>query len=151
MQLKEKLDQQIKEAMKAKEAATLRALRALKSAVLLAETAEGHAHGTPLTEQAEMQLLQKQAKQRRDSITQFEASGRADLALVEQEELAVIETFLPKALSPAELEAELRRIIAETGASGPAGLGQVMKAAQAQLAGRADGKSISETAKRLLA
>ena len=148
MPLKDRIDTEIKDAMRAKDQAALRALRAIKSAILLAETAEGHTG--PLTEAEEMKLLTKQAAQRRDSISQFEANGRADLAVGEKEELAVIERYLPKALTPDELEAEVKRLIAEAGATGPADLGKVMKLASPALAGRADGKAISETVKRLL-
>jgi uncharacterized protein YqeY len=150
MPLKTQIDEAIKTAMRAKEADALRALRAIKSAILLAETAEGRPNGE-LSETEEMQLLTKQAKQRRDSIAQFDANGREDLAAIERAELAVIEGFLPKALSPNELETELRAIIAELGVSGPAALGQVMKTASGRLAGRADGKAISEMVRKLLA
>jgi uncharacterized protein YqeY len=151
MPLKETIDNNIKEAMKAKDQVGLRALRAIKSAILLAETAEGRTPGAPLTQAEEMQLLMKQAKQRKDSIEQFKANGRTDLATGEEEELVVIEKFLPKTLSPAELEAEVKKIIAEAGAKSPADMGKVMKLATPALAGRADGKAISDAVKKLLA
>lgn len=151
MPLKETIDNNIKEAMKAKDQATLRALRAIKSAILLAETAEGHVQGTPLSGPEEMQLLMKQAKQRKDSIEQFKANGRNDLAVAEEEELIVIEKFLPKTLTATELEAEIKKIIADVGAKNPADMGKVMKAATPALAGRADGKAVSEAVKKLLA
>ena len=104
-----------------------------------------------MTEADELKMLQKLAKQRRDSLDIFKQQNREDLAAKEQEELAIIERFLPKPLTQEELEAALKDIIAQTGASSPADMGKVMGVASKQLAGKADGKTISETVKRLLA
>lgn len=149
MTLKERLDQDIKEAMKAKDAAALRALRALKAAVLLAETAEGHA-GTPLSTAEEMQLVQRQVRQRRDSIEQFRANNRPELAVTEEEEIAVLLRFLPASLSEEALRARLQEIIAREGATSAKDMGRVMKAASAELAGQAEGSAISQLVKQLL-
>ena len=138
----------IKTAMKAKNEAELRTLRAIKSAILLEKTSGS---GTEMTEADELKMLQKLAKQRRDSLDIFKQQNREDLAAKEQEELAIIERFLPKPLTQEELEAALKDIIAQTGASSPAEMGKVMGIASKQLAGKADGKTISETVKRLLA
>lgn len=150
MSLKEKVDSEIKEAMKAKNQGALRALRAIKSAILLAETAEGRAE-EPLSADEEMTLVMKQAKQRKDSIEQFRSNDREDLAAKEEEELVVIEKFLPAQLSPEELKAEVEAIIAEVGASSMADMGKVMGMATKKLAGRTDGKAISELVRSLLA
>lgn len=149
MSLKQTIDQDIKAAMKAKDQGALRALRAIKSAILLAETAEGRAGG-PLTEAEELALLNKQAKQRRDSHAQYVANKREDLAAIEAEELTVIETYLPKQLTDGELEAALKKLIEETGASSMKDMGKVMGAATQALAGQADGKRISAMVKQLL-
>jgi uncharacterized protein len=149
MSLKEQIDQDIKQAMRDKDQAALRALRAVKSAILLAETSEGHV-GTPLSAEEELKLVQKQARQRRDSIDQFTQNGRADLAATEAEELVVLERYLPKGLTEAELEAEVKAIIAEAGATTAADIGKVMKLASPRLAGRAEGKQINEVARSLL-
>jgi len=133
--------------MLAKSEAELRALRAIKAAILLAKTAEG---GTgDLTEADETKMLQKLAKQRKDSLDIFR-QHREDLAKKEEEELEVIERFLPKQMSDSELREALTRIIAETGATSPADMGKVMGAATKQLAGKADGKAISALVKELL-
>ncbi len=138
----------IKTAMLAKAEAELRALRAIKAAILVAKTAEG-ASGE-LTDADEQKLLQKLAKQRKDSLEIFRQQNRADLAVKEEEELVVIERYLPKQLTEEELRAEVSAIIAATGASGPADMGKVMGAATKQLAGKADGKAISALVKELL-
>ncbi len=150
MSLKETINNDIKDAMRAKEQSVLLALRAIKSAILLAETAEGRPQGTELTDAEFMQVLIKQAKQRKDSIESFRKNNRIDLAEKEEVELAVIERYLPKQLSAEELEAEIHAIIAEVGATGVKDLGKVM-AATKRLAGRADGKTISEKVKQILA
>ncbi len=150
MSLKETLDNRIKDAMRSKDQVALRALRAVKSAIMLVETSEGRAPG-PLSADEEMAVLLKQAKQRKDSIEQFVKGGREDLAVGEREELAVIDEFLPKALSADELEAEVKAIIAEVGATAAKDMGKVMGVASKRLAGRADGKLVSETVKKLLA
>jgi len=149
MSLKDQIQDEMKAAMRAKDKVALQALRAIKSQILLAETAEGRADG-PLSDAEEMKLLAKQAKQRRDSAAQYRDNGRADLAEVEEAELAVIEKFLPKSLSPEELEAEVKAIIAEVGATSKKDMGKVMGAATKKLAGRADGKAISSLVRELL-
>ena len=150
MSLKEKIDTDIKSAMKAKDQASLRALRAIKSAILLAETEEGR-QGKALTEAEEMKLLIKQAKQRRDSHEQYAANNRLDLAKIEAEELAVIENYLPKQLSPEELETEVKAILEQTGATSMKDMGKVMGMANKKLAGKTDGKAIAAVVKKLLA
>jgi len=149
MSLKANIDAAIKQAMLAKEQARLLALRSIKSLILLEATKEG-ANGE-LSEDAEMKILNKAAKQRRDSLEIFKQQGRADLAEKEQAELSVIEEFLPKQLEPAELEEKIKEFIAQVGATGPADMGKVMGVASKGLGGMADGKAISETVKRLLA
>ncbi|MBW7914146.1 MAG: GatB/YqeY domain-containing protein [Taibaiella sp.] len=148
MTLEARIMEEIKTAMKAKNEAELRTLRAIKSAILLEKTSGS---GTEMTEADELKMLQKLAKQRRDSLDIFQQQNREDLAAKEQEELSIIERFLPKPFTQEELEAALKDIIAQTGASSPADMGKVMGVASKQLAGKADGKAISETVKRLLA
>ena len=148
MSLETKVNEQIKEAMKAKAEASLRTLRAIKSALLLEKTSEGFSG--EITPEAELKLLQKMAKQRRDSLAIFEQQNRADLAEKEREELVIIEGFLPAQMSPEALKATLQGIIAELGASGPADMGKVMGVASKKLSGQADGKAISEAVKALL-
>lgn len=148
MSLELNINAAIKAAMLAKSEAELRALRAIKAAILLAKTAEGSSG--ELTEADETKLLQKLAKQRRDSLEIFRQQNREDLAVKEEEELEVIERFLPKQLDEKELREAVTRIIAETGATTPADMGKVMGAATKQLAGKADGKAISALVKELL-
>lgn len=148
MSLKTQVDTAIKEAMKAKDQDALRALRGIKSLILLAETSEG-ASGE-LSGDAEIKLLTKAAKQRRDSLEIYKTQGREDLAAVEQAELNIIEKFLPKQLSEDELKLKLKEIIGKVGAAGPADMGKVMGAATKELAGMADGKVISSLVKSLL-
>ncbi|WP_262248416.1 GatB/YqeY domain-containing protein [Parapedobacter soli] len=149
MALQDKIDQAIKSAMLAKDNSRLRGLRAIKAAILLAKTEKGPAEA--LTEAAEITVLQKLAKQRRESAEIYQQQNRNDLYTIEMEELAVIEEFLPKQLSQAEVEEIVKQVIAETGASGPKEMGKVMGLANQRLAGRADGKTISAIAKALLA
>lgn len=139
----------LKTAMLAKDEKTVRSLRAIKAAILLAKTSEGA--GGEISEDNELKLLQKLVKQRRDSLEIFQQQNRADLAQKEQEEIEVIEQFLPKQMSPDELKAAVSEIIAATGASSPADMGKVMGVATKQLAGKADGKAISALVKELLA
>jgi len=139
----------LKAAMLAKDEAALRSLRAIKAAILLAKTAEGG--NGEIAEEEEIKLLQKMVKQRKDSLEIFTQQNRPELAKKEEEEIAVIEKFLPKQLSADEIKAELEKIIAATGASSPADMGKVMGAATKQLAGKADGKTISALVKELLA
>jgi uncharacterized protein len=148
MSLEQKIMGELKTAMLAKDEAALRSLRAIKAAIIVAKTAEGA--GGVLKEEDESKLLQKLVKQRRDSLEIFQQQNRADLAQKEQEELAVIEKFLPKPLTAEELKAAVVAIIAETGASSAADMGKVMGAATKQLAGKADGKAISALVKELL-
>ncbi|HSK12804.1 MAG TPA: GatB/YqeY domain-containing protein, partial [Phnomibacter sp.] len=148
MSLETTIMAQMKDAMKAKDEVALRTLRAIKAAILLAKTSEG-ASGE-LTEADELKLLQKLAKQRKDSLDIFRAQNREDLAKKEEEELEVIGRFLPAQLEGEALMAALKAIIAETGATGPADMGKVMGAATKKLAGQADGKAISAMVKQLL-
>lgn len=148
MSLELNINAEIKAAMLGKKEADLRALRAIKAAILVAKTAEG-ASGD-LTEADESKLLQKLAKQRKDSLEIFRAQNREDLAVKEEEELVVIERFLPKQMDEAELRTAITGIIASTGASSPADMGKVMGVATKQLAGKADGKAISALVKELL-
>ncbi len=148
MSLKSTIESEIKQAMLSKDKDRLRALRAIKSQILLAETEKGGSGD--LSEDAEMKLLTKAAKQRRDSIEVFEQQGRDDLASTEKSELDVIESFLPKQLTEEEVEVEVKKVIDEVGASGPQDMGKVMGTATKKLAGKADGKVISSIAKKLL-
>lgn len=148
MSLEITINSEIKAAMLAKNEAALRGLRAIKSAILLAKTADGK--NGEISEEDEIKLLQKLAKQRKDSLEVFEKQNRADLALKEREELELIEKFLPQPMSEEELKNVLQNIIKETGASSAADMGKVMGMATKQLAGKADGKSISAMVKLLL-
>ncbi|HEX5026975.1 MAG TPA: GatB/YqeY domain-containing protein [Agriterribacter sp.] len=148
MALEQTINDQIKAAMLAKDANKLRGLRAIKAAIIIAKTAEGA--GGQLAEADEIKLLQKLVKQRKDSLEIYQQQNRSDLAQTELEEIEVIEAFLPKQLSEAELKEILAGIIAATGVSGPADIGKVMATASKQLAGQADGKTISAIAKILL-
>ena len=138
----------IKTAMKAKEDVTLRGLRAIKSAILLAKTAEGAPEN--ISTEDEIKLLSKLVKQRRDSLTIYEQQQRPDLAAKEAEEIAIIERYLPKQLSPDELQTEIKAIIAQLGATSAKDMGKVMGVANKQLAGIADGKQIAALVKTLL-
>ncbi|HTE11158.1 MAG TPA: GatB/YqeY domain-containing protein [Chitinophagaceae bacterium] len=149
MSLEQKVMADMKDAMKAKDEAGLRGLRAIKAAIIIAKTAEGA--GGELKEEDEPKLLQKLVKQRKDSLQIYQQQNRADLAKKEEEEIAVIEKFLPKQLDDAALKAILAKIIAETGASSVADMGKVMGMATKQLAGQADGKAIGAAVKELLA
>src|SRR6187549_3936734 len=148
MSLEEKIMTDLKTAMLAKDEASLRSLRAIKAAILLAKTSEGA--GGELKDEDEIKLLQKLVKQRRDSAEIFHQQNREDLAVKEEDEIRVIEKFLPKQLDGEELKAILRSIITQTGASSPSDLGKVMGVATRQLAGKADGKAISTAVKELL-
>lgn len=148
MSLIESINNDIKSAMKNKEEATLRALRGIKSALLLAQTEKGAAD--VMSEEKEIQILQRLVKQRKESLEIYTQQGREDLATAELEEIAVIERYLPVQMSEAELSDAIKSIIAATGASGPADMGKVMGAATKQLAGKADGKTISAMVRSLL-
>ena len=140
---------ELKTAMLAKDEAGLRSLRAIKAAIIVAKTAEG-AKGE-ISPDDEIKLLQKLVKSRKDSLEIFQQQNRPELAKKEEEEIAIIEKFLPKQLSAEEIKEEIVKIIASTGASSPADMGKVMGAATKQMAGKADGKTISALVKELLA
>lgn len=148
MSLEQSIMAEMKDAMKAKNEAALRGLRAIKAAIILAKTSEGA--GGELKEEDESKLLQKLVKQRKDSLEIFKTQGREDLAQKEQEEITIIEKFLPQQLSPEELKAALSEIITQVGAASPADMGKVMGLATKQLAGKAEGKAISSAVKELL-
>src|ERR1051326_4157471 len=148
MGLEQKIMADMKEAMKAKDEAALRSLRAIKAAIIIAKTAEGA--GGELKEEDEVKLLQKLVKQRKDSLEIYRQQNRADLAQKEEEEIAVIEKFLPKQLSAEELQTEIKKIIAETRAASTADIGKVMGVVTKKLSGKADGKTISAVVKELL-
>ncbi len=149
MSLELTVNENMKKAMLAKDEVGLRALRAIKAAVLLAKTAEGAS--ASLSEDAEIKLLQKLVKQRKDSLEIFEHQNRMDLAQKEKEELEVIEQFLPKQMSEEEIRTVVAEIVKQTGVTNISGLGQVMGVATKQLSGKADGKVISAIVKELLA
>lgn len=149
MSLEQKVMDEMKQAMRAKDEAALRTLRAIKAAILIEKTSSGASDS--MTEDAEIKMLQKMAKQRRDSLDIFTTQNREDLAVKEREELSIIERFLPKQMSAEELQAEVKAIITQVGATSPADMGKVMGVASKQLAGKADGKAISETVKQILA
>lgn len=148
MSLEEKVMQLMKEAMKAKDEALLRGVRAIKAEIIKAKTEPG-ANGI-ITEDGEMKLLQKMVKQRKDSLSIFQEQNREDLAQKEIEEISVLEKFLPAQLTKEELETAIAAIIVAVGASSPQDLGKVMGTASKQLAGKADGKAIAEAVKALL-
>lgn len=148
MALEQIVNDQIKAAMLAKDAGKLRGLRAIKAAIIIAKTSEGA--GGQLAEAEETKLLQKLIKQRKDSLEIYKQQNRTDLAQTEQEEIDVIGAFLPQPLSESELKSALAKIIEATGATSPADMGKVMAAATKQLAGQADGKTISAMVKTLL-
>lgn len=149
MSLEQKIMTDLKAAMIAKDEAALRSLRAIKAAILLAKTAEGSTG--ELKEEDEVKLLQKLVKSRKDSLEIFQQQNRPELAKKEEEEIAIIEKFLPKQMSADEVKEELAKIISSVGASSPADMGKVMGVATKQLAGKADGKLISTLVKELLA
>lgn len=149
MDLFEKVSADIKSAMLARDKVRLEALRGIKKEFLEAKSAPG-ANGA-LSDDSAMKILVKMAKQRKESARIYTEQSRPELADGELAEAAVIEEYLPKALTPDELDAELRRIIAELGASSPADMGRVMGAATKALAGRADGRAISARVKDILA
>ena len=147
MNLEEKVMAELKEAMKAKDTVALDSIRAIKSAILLAKT---DVTGKPIDEAREIQILQKLVKSRRESLEIYEKQGRTDLAATEKSQIAVIEKFLPAQMSPEEVEVVLKGILAEVGATSPKDMGKVMGAANQKLAGKADGRMISEIVKKLL-
>ena len=147
MNLEQKIMAELKTAMLAKNEAALRALRAVKSAIILAKTSGSNVE---LSEADEMKLLQKLVKQRKESLDIFTQQNRADLAKNEADEIAVIEKFLPAMMSADEVKEVLKGIISSMGATQPSDMGKVMGAASKQLAGKADNKMISELVKNLL-
>ena len=148
MALEEQIMAEMKDAMKSKNEGVLRGLRAIKAEIIKAKTDPGA--GGVVDEATEQKFLQKMVKQRKDSLEIFEKQGREDLAAKEREELAVIEKFLPKQLDETAIREAVAGIIAATGATSPADMGKVMGAASKQLAGLADGKTISAIVKDLL-
>ncbi|MGP1478253.1 MAG: GatB/YqeY domain-containing protein [Capnocytophaga sp.] len=148
MSLQTKVMEALKEAMKAKDTIALESLRAIKSAILLAKTEAGATE--ELSEADEMKLLQKLVKQRKDSAALYAQQGRNDLAEPELAQMAIIEKFLPKQLSEAEVEEAVKGFIAEVGATSAKDMGKVMGVATKALAGKTDSKLISDIVKRLL-
>jgi uncharacterized protein YqeY len=149
MSLEQNVMAELKTAMLAKDEAALRGLRAIKAAIINAKTAEG-AKGE-ISGDDEIKLLQKLVKSRKDSLEIYQQQNRPELAKKEEEEIAIIEKFLPKQLSADEIKEELKKIISSVGASAPADMGKVMGVASKQLTGKADGKTISALVKELLA
>ncbi len=148
MALEQQIMAEMKEAMKSKNEAVLRSLRAIKAEIIKAKTEPGA--GGEIDEATEQKFLQKMMKQRRDSLEIFDKQGREDLASKEREEMAVIEKFLPKQMTEAEIKEAVGKIIVDTGAVTAADMGKVMGVASKQLAGKADGKTISAIVKELL-
>lgn len=146
MNLEQQVMNDMKDAMRAKDDASLRGLRAIKAALLLLKTS-GSAE---ITKGDELKMLQKLVKQRKDSLTIYQQQNRTDLAQKEEEEIKIIEQFLPQPLSLDDLKMEVQKIITNSGASSVADMGKVMGIANKQLAGKADGKTISEVVKELL-
>jgi len=147
MSLESKLMPDLKAAMKAKDQAALRGIRAIKAELLKFKTS---GTGEQLTEDVEIKILQRLVKSRQDSLTIFEEQGREDLAVVEREEIAIITNYLPAQMSPEELQSKVQEIIVQTGASSMKDMGKVMGMASKAFAGKADGKSISAMVKQLL-
>ena len=148
MSLKKQIEEDLKVAIRAQNKDEIRALRGIKSMILLSETEKGSSG--ELSEEVELRLLSKAAKQRKDSATLFADQNREDLASVERSELAVIKKYLPEQLSEQELEVHLRQIIKQVNALGPQDMGKVMGAANKSLKGKADGSSIAKVVKALL-
>ncbi len=148
MALEQQIMAEMKEPMKSKNEAVLRSLRAIKAEIIKAKTEPGA--GGEIDEATEQKFLQKMMKQRRDSLEIFDKQGREDLASKEREEMAVIEKFLPKQMTEAEIKEAVGKIIVDTGAVTAADMGKVMGVASKQLAGKADGKTISAIVKELL-
>jgi uncharacterized protein YqeY len=149
MTFQERLDSDLKEAMRAKDATTLGVLRMLKSALKYTAIEKSGAQAE-LSDAEAAQVIRKQAKQRQDSIESFEKGGRAELAAKEKKELSILNAYLPQAMSGDELSKVVRETIAEMGATSKAQMGAVMKALQAKVAGRADGKTLSQEVARQL-
>jgi uncharacterized protein len=148
MSLEQTIMADLKVAMRSKDEKALRSLRAVKAAIIIAKTSEGA--GGEVSPEAELKILQKLVKQRKDSLEIYQQQNRADLALAEEEEIEIIEKYLPKQLDADALKEALTKIIAEAGASSMADMGKVMSIATQQLAGQADGKIINAIARELL-
>ncbi len=148
MNLTERINQDLKAAMIAKDTVGLRGIRAIKSAIMIFNTS---GTGEELNSESEIKIIQKLIKQRKDSLEIFVQQNRPELASIEEEEIVVIEKYLPVQLSSEELESFVTDLIKELGAAGMKDMGKVMGAANGRLAGKADGKSISEMVKKLLA
>lgn len=146
MSLEQQVMNDMKDAMRAKEEASLRGLRAIKAALLILKTSGS----TEITESDELKMLQKLVKQRKDSLTIYQQQNRTDLAQKEEEEIKIIEKFLPQPLSLDDLQMEVQKIIINSGASSVADMGKIIGIANKQLAGKADGKTISEVVKQFL-
>jgi uncharacterized protein YqeY len=149
MDLSQRVDEDLKEAMRAKNASKLGVLRMLKSALTYAAIEKSGAEGK-LTDAEAAQVIRKQVKQRQDSIESFEKGGRAELVAKEKEELSILQSYLPQAMSADELAKVVRETIAEVGATSKAQMGAVMKALQTKVAGRADGKALSAEVQKQL-
>jgi len=147
MSLEQRIMTDLKEAMKAKDQAKLRSIRAIKAAILLLKT---DGSGNEITEDTEIKVIQKLVKQRKESLDIYEKQGREDLAAVENEEIAVLETYLPEQMGEAELTDFLKGLVDKLGASSMADMGKIMGVASKELAGKADGKAISSIVKQLL-
>ncbi|MBO5406532.1 MAG: GatB/YqeY domain-containing protein [Bacteroidales bacterium] len=147
MSMEQQIQQDIKAAMLAKEKTRLESLRAIKAAILLAKTADG---SESIADEAVVKIIQKLVKQRKETAEIYKQQNREELAAQELAEAAAMEVYLPKQLSEEELEAELKKIIAQVGATGPQDMGKVMGTATKALAGKADGKAISALVKKLL-
>ena len=147
MSLEERINQDLKEAMKAKDPAALRGIRAIKAAILLEKTS-GAKH--EISNEVEMKIVQKLIKQRKDSLDIYQKQNREDLAQTEREEIEVIKQYLPKQLTREELRAEIKKVIDEIGASSIQDMGKVMGTASKKLAGKADGKTMSGIVRELL-
>jgi uncharacterized protein YqeY len=143
------IDQEIKQAMLARDQAKLRGLRAIKAALLLAKTEKGSAE--EITDETELKILQRLVKQRKESSDIYKQQGREDLSVIEEEEIAVIIQFMPKQMGREEVEAAIANLIKESGASSVKDMGKVMGLANKELAGKADGKLIAEIVKTQLA
>ena len=147
MSMEQQIQQDIKAAMLAKEKTRLESLRAIKAAILLAKTADG---SESIADDAVVKIIQKLVKQRKETAEIYKQQNREELAANELAEAAAMEVYLPKQLSEAELEEELKKIIAQVGAAGPQDMGKVMGTATKALAGKADGRAISALVKKLL-
>ena len=149
MKIQERIDSDLKESMRAKNVSKVGVLRMLKSALTYAAIAKSGSEAE-LSDAEAAQVIRKQAKQRQDSIESFEKGGRAELAAKEKEELSILNAYLPQAMSTDELAALVRETIAEVGATSKAQMGAVMKALQTRVAGRADGKTLSQEVQKQL-